>query len=158
MQPPQRTDLVPVSSQPAPPPEPIITTLTAQIVSAHVSHNPVSPNDLPALIRAVYTSLVSASRGLAIEPPKPAVSINQSVRSDAVTCLECGKEFATIKRHLKSSHQMNEREYRDKWRLPANYPLVSPAYSKTRTRLAKKIGLGHISKIRRTPQKRRAAK
>lgn len=155
MQPPQHTDLVPVTTAPARLQEPIITTLTAQIVSAHVAHNSVSPSELPDLIRAVYTSLANVSRVEVSEPSKPAIPVKQSVRSDAVVCLECGKEFAMIKRHLRTSHQLNEQQYREKWRLPSNYPLVSPAYSKVRTRLAKKIGLGRLPRAR---QKRRAAK
>ena len=116
----------------------------ADIVSAHVSNNSVSANDLPGLIQSVYASL--AALGQAPEPVAgkltPAVSVRASVKSDAIACLECGAKFKMLKRHLGTDHGMTPAEYRARWNLPADYPMVAPAYAEKRRELAKKIGLG----------------
>jgi len=117
--------------------------LTAQIVSAHVSHNAVAPDQLPELIRNVHASLTRASQGEPEVPPAtPAVPIKQSIKPEAVICLECGKGFSMLKRHLGTDHKLSPLEYRAKWRLAADYPLVAPNYANVRSALAKQIGLG----------------
>lgn len=116
----------------------------ADIVSAHVSNNSVSANDLPGLIQSVYASL--AALGQAPEPVQekltPAVSVRASVKSDAIACLECGAKFKMLKRHLGTDHGMTPADYRARWSLPADYPMVAPDYAATRAELARKIGLG----------------
>ena len=116
----------------------------ADIVSAHVSNNSVSANDLPGLIQSVYASL--AALGQAPEPVAgkltPAVSVRASVKSDAIACLECGAKFKMLKRHLGTDHGMTPAEYRARWNLPADYPMVAPDYAAMRAELARKIGLG----------------
>jgi predicted transcriptional regulator len=118
--------------------------LAAQIVSAHVSRNPVNSGDLPKLITDVHKALNTA--GQPTEPPRgePAVSIRQSVKPDHLVCLECGKHFSMLKRHLANDHSLTPAEYRQKWELPHDYPIVAPAYAAVRSKLAKKIGLGRI--------------
>jgi predicted transcriptional regulator len=123
-----------------------ILGLTAQIVSAHVRHNAVTPDALPALIQEVYRTLVNIGQAPAtIEKPTPAVPVKQSVRPDRIVCLEDGKSFSMLKRHLMTDHKLTPQEYRDKWDLPRDYPMVAPQYAQTRSTLAKKIGLGHKS-------------
>ena len=116
----------------------------ADIVSAHVSNNSVSANDLPGLIQAVYASI--AALGQAPEPVveelKPAVSVRSSVKPDAVTCLECGEKMKMLKRHLGTEHGLTPAEYRTRWNLPADYPMVAPDYAAKRKELAVRIGLG----------------
>ena len=116
----------------------------ADIVSAHVSNNSVSANDLPGLIQSVYASL--AALGQAPEPAvaelKPAVSVRSSVKPDAVTCLECGERMKMLKRHLGTEHGMTPAQYRTRWSLPADYPMVAPDYAAKRKELAVRIGLG----------------
>ncbi len=123
-----------------------VLTLTAQIVSAHVRHNAVRPEALPGLIQEVYAALRSV-RTLSVSPekPVPAVSVKQSVRQDRIVCLEDGKSFSMLKRHLMTDHLMTPQQYRDKWSLPRDYPMVAPNYARTRSTLAKKIGLGHTA-------------
>ncbi|MBS0475756.1 MAG: MucR family transcriptional regulator [Proteobacteria bacterium] len=116
----------------------------ADIVSAHVSNNAVAAADLPGLIQAVYASL--AALGQAPEPAvaelKPAVSVRASVKPDAVTCLECGEKMTMLKRHLSTEHDLTPAEYRTRWSLPADYPMVAPDYAAKRKELAVRIGLG----------------
>ena len=116
----------------------------ADIVSAHVSNNSVAVADLPGLIQAVYASL--AALGQAPEPAvaelKPAVSVRASVKPDAVTCLECGEKMKMLKRHLGTEHGLTPAEYRTRWSLPADYPMVAPDYAAKRKELAVRIGLG----------------
>ena len=116
----------------------------ANIVSAHVSNNSVSANDLPDLIQAVYASL--AALGQAPEPIDekltPAVSVRASIKPDAVTCLDCGAKMKMLKRHLGTEHGMTPAEYRARWNLPADYPMVAPDYAAKRKELAVRIGLG----------------
>jgi predicted transcriptional regulator len=117
--------------------------LTAQIVSAHVSHNAVPPDALPGLIQEVYKTLSNVGKQPAqAERPEPAVPVKQSVRQDRIICLEDGKSFSMLKRHLMTDHKMTPQQYREKWGLPRDYPMVAPNYAKTRSALAKKIGLG----------------
>jgi len=122
----------------------MLLTFAADIISAHVSHNSVSANDLPTLIQSVYGSL--AKLGEAKQPVEeklePAVSIRSSVKSDAITCLECGKKLKILKRHLLTDHNLTPDQYRARWSLPASYPIVSSEYAAKRKELALKIGLG----------------
>jgi predicted transcriptional regulator len=127
-----------------------LITLTADIVSAHVSNNSVAVNDLPTLIQNVHVAL-SGLGGRAQEPeakPEPAVSIRSSVKPDFIVCLEDGKKLKMLKRHLMTHYQMTPDEYRQKWGLNSDYPMVAPNYAEQRRTLAKKIGLG--TKRRRT--------
>ena len=117
--------------------------LTENIVSAHVSNNAISSADLPELIRAVYAALGNVSTaGKAAPTPEPAVPIKKSVTPNVIVCLEDGKKFKMLKRHLKAHHNMTPKEYRERWGLPGDYPIVAPKYAEKRSQLAKKIGLG----------------
>ena len=120
-----------------------ILSLAAQVVSAHVAKNPVSPEDLPQLIKDVHRALANAGQAT-VEPPRgePAIAIKKSVTAGHLVCLECGKHFSMLKRHLTTDHQLTPEQYRQKWSLPQSYPIVAPDYAKTRSALAKKIGLG----------------
>src|SRR5689334_9856981 len=123
-----------------------ILGLTAQIVSAHVRHNAVTPDALPALIQEVCRTLVNIGQTPAtIEKPTPAVPVKQSVRPDRIVCLEDGKSFSMLKRHLMTDHKLTPQQYREKWDLPRDYPMVAPNYAQTRSALAKEIGLGRKS-------------
>jgi predicted transcriptional regulator len=121
-----------------------LLALAADIISAHVSNNSVSADQLPQLIVSVYGSL--ASLGQEEEPVQeqrtPAVSVRSSVKPDGIVCLECGKKFKTIKRHLTTDHGLSVEEYRQRWNLPASYPVVSSEYAERRRELAKTSGLG----------------
>ena len=121
-------------------------TLTSKIVSAYVAHHRVGASELPSLIQQVHDSLtVAASGASAAEKasrPKPAVSIRASIKPDYIVCLEDGKRLKTLKRHLRAAYDMSPEEYRAKWNLPVDYPMVAEAYSAQRRRLAKRIGLG----------------
>jgi predicted transcriptional regulator len=119
-------------------------TLTADIVAAHVSNNSVSVNDLPALIANVHGALSKLDQPTAapIVKQEPAVSIRTSIKPDYVVCLEDGKKLKMLKRHLMTHYQMTPDQYRTKWGLPADYPMVAPNYAEQRRTLAKKIGLG----------------
>lgn len=119
--------------------------LTVEIICSYVSHNAVSPADLPKLISDVHTSLVTLSTGVAapvVEELKPAVPVRKSVTADYIVCLEDGKKFKSLKRHLRTHFNMSPEEYREKWGLPSDYPMVAPNYSATRSQLAKDNGLG----------------
>ncbi|MHB1303599.1 MAG: Ros/MucR family transcriptional regulator [Acidiphilium sp.] len=118
--------------------------LTAQIISAHVSHNSVSPDMLPTLIREVYQSLSGTETGTpeASLPPEPAVNPKKSVSPDYIICLEDGKKLKMLRRHLKSAYNLTPEQYRERWQLASDYPMVAPNYAKQRSNLAKKIGLG----------------
>ncbi|CAH2601141.1 MucR family transcriptional regulator [Rhodovastum atsumiense] len=120
-----------------------VLTLTAQIVSAHVSHNTVASDALPALIQSVYNTLTKAGTQ-APEPEKlqPAVPVKRSVFPDYIVCLEDGKKQKMLKRHLQTAHGMTPEQYREKWNLPHDYPMVAPNYAEKRSSLAKAIGLG----------------
>ena len=117
--------------------------LTAQIVSAHLSKNNVAPDALPALIQDVYRTLANVGREPAqADKPQPAVPVKKSVFPDHIICLEDGKKLKMLKRHLKTSFNMTPDQYRERWGLPADYPMVAPNYASHRSSLAKKIGLG----------------
>ncbi len=121
-----------------------LLSLTTEIVAAHVSNNTVALGDLPTLIEQVYRSLVN----IGTEPPpaeerlQPAVPIKKSVTPDHIVCLEDGKKLKMLKRHLKTAYNMTPEEYRERWGLPPDYPMVAPNYAKQRSSLAKQIGLG----------------
>ncbi len=117
--------------------------LTAQIVSAHVSNNSASAETLPALIRDVFTALETAGQ-TAPEPEKlqPAVPVKRSVFPDYIVCLEDGKKLKMLKRHLQSAYGMTPEQYRERWGLPTDYPMVAPNYAERRSTLAREIGLG----------------
>ena len=118
-----------------------LLNLTTVIVAAHVRKNPTSVDQIAALIKEVHKTL--SGLGSEPEPVKPpAVSINKSVQKDAITCLECGQSGKMLKRHLSTAHGLSVKEYREKWKLPSDYPMVAPSYAAQRSRLAKKIGLG----------------
>lgn len=121
-----------------------LVTLTADIVAAHVSNNSISVTDLPGLIAGVHGAL--AGLGRVVEQPaikqEPAVSVRSSVKPDFIVCLEDGKRLKMLKRHLMTHYQMTPEQYRAKWNLPTDYPMVAPNYSEQRKVLAKKIGLG----------------
>jgi predicted transcriptional regulator len=125
-----------------------ILNLTTNIVAAHVSNNSVAVSDLPKLIRDVHETLNQVEQGGAqqAERPTPAVPIKKSVTPDYIICLEDGKKLKMLKRHLKTAYNMTPEEYREKWGLPADYPMVAPNYAKQRSRLAKEIGLGTRSR------------
>src|ERR1700754_575324 len=119
--------------------------LTAGIVSAYVSNNSVASADIPALINQIHAALLRVSTGASDtqpEPLKPAVSIKKSVTPEYLVCLEDGKKFKSLKRHLRTQYNMTPEQYRDKWGLPADYPMVAPNYAVARSQLAKKMGLG----------------
>ena len=117
--------------------------LTAQIVSAHVSNNSVPPDALPSLIQEVYKTLAGVGKEhIATERPQPAVPVKKSVFPDYIVCLEDGKKLKMLKRHLKTSYNLSPEDYRERWGLPSDYPMVAPNYANQRSRLAKEIGLG----------------
>lgn len=117
--------------------------LTAQIVSAHVSNNAIGAEALPALIQDVYRTLAGVGKEQVLpDKQQPAVPVRKSVFPDYIVCLEDGKKLKMLKRHLKTSYNMTPEQYRDKWQLTPDYPMVAPNYAKHRSSLAKKIGLG----------------
>jgi predicted transcriptional regulator len=127
--------------------------MTAEIVSAYVGNNEITAAELPSLIQQVYGSLADVSQGVAIsenEPLKPAIAVKRSVSSDYIVCLEDGKKFKSLKRHLRAHYDMSPDEYRVKWGLPKDYPMVAPNYAQARSALAKQMGLGQKSKRRKT--------
>ncbi|MGE5601131.1 MucR family transcriptional regulator [Sphingomonas sediminicola] len=135
--------------------EDTLLTLTADIVAAHVSNNSVAVNDLPQLIQNVHSALtgISGSRAAPEARPEPKVSIRASIKPDYIVCLEDGKKQKMLKRHLMTNHGMTPDEYRQKWGLAADYPMVAPNYAEQRRTLAKSIGLGTK---RRKPRGRKA--
>ena len=122
----------------------MLITLTADIVAAHVSNNSVAVSDLPVLIGNVHQALagLSSSVGAPQAAPEPAVPIRLSVKKDYIVCLDDGKKLKMLKRHLMTHYGMTPDDYRTKWGLPADYPMVAPAYAEQRRVLAKAIGLG----------------
>ena len=119
--------------------------LSTEIVCAYVSHNALSPTDLPKLIAEVHHALTGLHSAEVQEPAeelKPAVPVRKSVAPDYIVCLEDGKKFKSLKRHLRSHYNLSPEEYRDKWSLPHDYPMVAPNYAEARSQLAKKMGLG----------------
>jgi len=121
-----------------------LITLTSDIVAAHVANNSVGVDDLPTLISSVYGALAGLGNVAVVEEarPEPAVSIRASVKPDYIVCLEDGKKLKMLKRHLMTHYKLTPDEYRRRWGLPADYPMVAPNYAEKRRELAKKIGLG----------------
>jgi predicted transcriptional regulator len=120
-----------------------LLALTTDIVASHVSHNAVAVTDISLLIRQVYMALAGLEFSeKAMERPKAAVSIKKSVTPDYIVCLEDGKKLKMMKRHLRTRYNLSPEEYRERWSLPSDYPMVAPNYAKQRSDLAKKIGLG----------------
>ncbi|MBZ5761953.1 MucR family transcriptional regulator [Rhizobium sp. VS19-DR104.2] len=127
------------------PSEDLLVELTSDIVSAYVSNHVVPMSDLGSLIADVHAALTSSSIPPAaevVEKQKPAISVRKSLQEDKLTCLECGLAFKSLKRHLMTHHSLQPDEYREKWELPSDYPMVAPAYAEARSRLAKESGLG----------------
>ena len=125
--------------------KPELLEMTADIVSAYVGNNTVTAEALPALIANIHAALSGVSNGpveVPPEPKEPAVPIRKSINADFLICLEDGRKFKSLKRHLMTHYQMTPEEYRAKWGLPADYPMVAPAYAEKRRELAKAIGLG----------------
>jgi predicted transcriptional regulator len=119
--------------------------LTADIVSAYVSNNSVSAGDIPNLINQVHSALIRVSSGQAeapVEPLRPAVPVKRSITPDYIVCLEDGKKFKSLKRHLRTQYEITPEQYREKWGLPPDYPMVAPNYAAARSQLAKQMGLG----------------
>jgi predicted transcriptional regulator len=117
--------------------------LTTEIVAAHAGNNTVAPGDLPQLIQDVYKSLAAAgSQQASNERLRPAVAVKKSILPDYIVCLEDGKKLKMLKRHLKTAYNLTPEQYRERWGLPSDYPMVAPNYAKHRSNLAKKIGLG----------------
>jgi predicted transcriptional regulator len=132
--------------------------LAAEIAAAFLANNAIPPAEIPSLLKSIHTSLreiagAAANGGQApaevVAPPKPAVPINKTVSPDHIVCLEDGQSFRSLKRHLGTAHNMTPQQYREKWGLPSDYPMVAPNYAEARSEMAKKIGLG---------QRRRGAK
>jgi predicted transcriptional regulator len=126
--------------------------LTATIVSAYVSHNPTPAAEIPNLISQIHAALLRVSTGRTetpAEPAKPAVSVKKSMTADYLVCLEDGKRFKSLKRHLRTRYSMTPEQYREKWGLPADYPMVAPNYAVARSALAKKMGLGQQRRRRK---------
>jgi predicted transcriptional regulator len=122
-----------------------LVDMAAEIVAAYVSANTVATQDLPGLIRTVHTALrdvVDAPSAAIKSAQEPAVAVKKSVTPDFIICLEDGKKFKSLKRHLRTKYSMNPDEYRSKWDLPHDYPMVAPNYAKERSNLAKRMGLG----------------
>ncbi|MDP6030847.1 MAG: MucR family transcriptional regulator [Alphaproteobacteria bacterium] len=127
-----------------------ILALTTQIVVAHVSHNTVSADELPKLLQQIFETLLGIDRnGQTAIAPKGAVSVSKSITPDYIICLEDGKKLKMLKRHLKTAFNMTPDEYRTRWGLPSDYPMVAPNYAKQRRKLAKAIGLGTRPRRRR---------
>jgi predicted transcriptional regulator len=121
-----------------------LINLTADIVSAHVSNNNVSNSDLPSLIASVHAALAQTASPAPVEAPaqEPAIAVRNSVKHDFIVCLEDGKKLKMLKRYLRTNYNMTPEEYRTKWKLPRDYPMVAPDYAEQRRGLAKQIGLG----------------
>ena len=120
--------------------------LVATIVAAYVTKNALQPSDLPALIADVHAALLAVAGApmepIAAELPKPAVSVRKSIGEDYIVCLEDGRKFKSLKRHLRAQYDMSPEQYRAKWNLPVDYPMVAPSYARARSTLAMEMGLG----------------
>lgn len=126
--------------------------MTAEIVSAYVGHNSVGPDEIPNLIHRVFAALSEAALGgsaAEAQQAEPAVPIRKSITPDYIICLEDGKKFKSLKRHLRTHYNLSPEEYREKWGLPRDYPMVAPNYAQARSRLAKKMGLGQSGQRKR---------
>ena len=134
----------------------LLVELTADIVAAYVGNHVVPVTELPGLIADVHAALNSTTQPAAaaaetpvvVEKPKPPVPVKKSVQNDYIICLEDGQKFKSLKRHLMTHYNMTPEEYREKWDLPADYPMVAPAYAEARSRLAKEMGLGQRRKAK----------
>ena len=128
-----------------------LLSLTTDIVSAHLANNTVPLEELAALIREVYRSLaaIGAPAAAPADRPVPAVPVRKSVTPEYLVCLEDGKRLKMMKRHLKTAYNMTPEQYRERWGLPGDYPMVAPSYARQRSRLAKEIGLGTRARRRR---------
>lgn len=129
-----------------------VMDLTASIVAAYVGNNPTPAAEVPALIGQIHAALLRISGGkveVPAEPSKPAVSVKKSMTADFLICLEDGKRFKSLKRHLRTQYSMTPEQYREKWGLPADYPMVAPNYAVARSQLAKKMGLGQQRRRRK---------
>jgi len=126
----------------------LLIEMTAEIVAAFASSNHVAADELPNLISQVHSALGGAMMPVEVIPEKeePAVSVRRSIQNDHLVCLEDGRKFKSLKRHLKSEHGLSAEQYREKWNLPASYPMVAPAYAEERARLAREMGLGQRRK------------
>ncbi|MFU0507970.1 Ros/MucR family transcriptional regulator [Pseudaminobacter sp. NGMCC 1.201702] len=136
-----------------------IVAITADLVSAYVSNNPVPASELPALIAQVHQSLSGlggAAPDAAAKAQKPAVNAKRSVHDDYIVCLEDGKKFKSMKRHLATHYGLTPEQYREKWNLPRDYPMVAPGYAAQRSALAKEMGLGR--KLKKAAPKKRASR
>lgn len=128
-----------------------LLALTTEIVSSHVANNTVAQSDIAGLIEQVFRTLSNLGTGvstLSADRPQPAVPIKKSVTPDYIVCLEDGKKLKMLKRHLKTAYDMTPEDYRERWGLPNDYPMVAPNYAKQRSRLAKDIGLGTTGKAK----------
>lgn len=131
-----------------------ILDLTAQIVTSYAGNNELAENQLPELVKLVYQALATVATSPA--GPSPAVEVRKSIRSDRIVCLACGASFSLLKRHLRTEHQLTPAAYRGRYSLPPSYPLVAPDYARTRSTLAKQIGLGR--KSGESPRMRRSSR
>ena len=126
-----------------------VIEMTADIVSAYVGNNTVAAADLPGLIQSVHRALAGITNGAEVveaSPKEPAVPVRRSITPDYLVCLEDGRKFKSLKRHLRTKYNMSPEEYRAKWNLPKDYPMVAPNYANSRSKLAKNMGLGHKRK------------
>jgi predicted transcriptional regulator len=121
---------------------------TAEVVAAYVSNNPIPMSELRPLFDGVHAALKRVAESRAASVPEPAVPVEASVTPDYIVCLEDGRTFKSLKRHLRAMYGMSPEQYRAKWHLPADYPMVAPNYAKTRSELAKAIGLGRTDALR----------
>jgi predicted transcriptional regulator len=135
-----------------------IIEMTAEIVASYVENNTVSTGDLPGLIQSVHRALASISTGVEtveVAPKEPAVPVRRSITPDYLVCLEDGRKFKSLKRHLRTKYNMSPEDYRAKWGLAKDYPMVAPNYAKARSDLAKQMGLGQGGRQAAKPGKRR---
>ncbi len=132
-----------------------LVELTASIVAAFVGGNAVPTAEMPALIRSVHAALsaVGAPEAAAPEPKEPAVPVRRSVTPDYIVCLEDGRRFKSLKRHLRTQYDLSPEDYREKWGLPSDYPMVAPNYAKARSELARQMGLGQAGRGTRGARK-----
>lgn len=135
-----------------------ITNMVVEIVAAYVGNNPVPASEVPQLIQSVFGALSSLSKPVPAETEAkaPAVSVKKSISADYLICLEDERKFKSLKRHLRTQYNMSPEEYRAKWNLPKDYPMVAPAYAESRSQLAKAMGLGQGGRVRaKTPAPRK---
>ncbi len=133
---------------------PELLELTTKVVAAHVANNAIAAAELPGLLATVHETLAKLGTEEAAPKPEPAVSIKQSVKPEYIVCLDDGKKLKMLKRHLKATYNMTPDDYRKRWGLPGDYPMVAPNYAKQRSELAKKIGLGRKPKTKMKPRRK----